>query len=146
MENELYLAYIASNAFLNNYYEKTGGEELAILLGAMATDVFATNLPADPAIWSEFEEIWSEKSEQQVFDLKAYSTMYTFLESWWLDTEEADAKEILKRLAFLENGLPAEHIWLAWLGVIKKITAKPIAVPNFNNYSVGITKQRDAND
>ncbi|QBO35733.1 hypothetical protein EQG49_04280 [Periweissella cryptocerci] len=107
----------------------------------MDTNIFETNLPADPAIWSEFEEIWSSAGiERNIFAQKAYFTMYSFLKSWWNSTEELDAKEILTNLMILKNGLPKEKIWIDWIEIIKQVESKPIEVPDFTNYSVNPVK------
>lgn len=118
-------AYVISNAFLNSYYAEHGGEELAGLLGSMSMDIFAGELPADPAIWSEFTELWDLNTVKHAsFIQKAYAAMYSFLQSWWKDTEDPEAKEILARLAVTENGLPAEKIWERWLEVAESIKGK----------------------
>lgn len=126
MENtQIASAYAIGNTFLNSYYAENGGAELAILLSSMSLDIFVGGLPADPAIWSEFTELWDMNTAKNVsFIQKAYAVMYSFLQSWWQDTEEVEAKAILATLAVTEHGLPTEKIWKQWLAVAESIKMK----------------------
>ncbi|MBC6981375.1 hypothetical protein [Caulobacter sp. 17J80-11] len=51
-------AFDAMRAFLEAYWERGGkrSEDLAILLSSLGRDVWANEMPGDPAMWSDWRE------------------------------------------------------------------------------------------
>jgi len=115
----------AMATFLNKFYEKDKGEDLALILSDMSLDTFTDGGTADPAAWEDWIESIEKTNRNYENDYisedAAYHAMIIFLQDF---ADRIKSKEIAKLLNTLrlEGNVHAKaHIWNEWLEICKTL-------------------------
>jgi hypothetical protein len=121
-------AFNAIVKFLDDYYNKTGSDDIGSLLGDMS--FFSDGSTADEAIWQDWMDAIG--TDQPVTKLEAYDAAIKFLEYYCNNTSSDDIRSLLNSM-HLGNKETAVHsaILNLWTQCVDKTLDEP---ENLRNY------------